>query len=150
MLIKNIKEYLNQGKRVYLYSFCEPEGDERTMDILLKEFKDNQNLIGVRFDGDVDKFLDTYTKMEYMICARFHAVILSSVARQKMYVMSYSKKIDNVINDLNMDLPIIHFDEISGDFNINLSEFKSLKEDRIEKIIKEAGNQELAVKKFLG
>ena len=85
-----------------------------------------------------------------MICARFHAVILSSVARQKMYVMSYSKKIDNVINDLNMDLPIIHFDEISGDFNINLSEFKSLKEDRIEKIIKEAGNQELAVKKFLG
>ena len=148
MLTNNISEYLNQGKKVYLYSFCEPEGDERTMDILLEEFKGNPNIIGVRFDGDVDKFLDIYIKMEYMICARFHAVILSSVARQKMYVMSYSKKIDNVINDLRLDLPIIHFDEISSNLSINLSEFNSIEENKIKRVINEAENQELAVKKF--
>ena len=50
--------------------------------------------------------------MENMVCARFHAMILSCVAKQNLYVMSYSKKIDNVIEDLDLNLPIIHFNDI--------------------------------------
>ena len=79
------------------------------MEKLMKEFLNNPKVEEVRYDGDIDKFLNTYSQMEYMICARFHAIILSCLCKQKMFVMSYSKKIDNVINDLELNLPILHF-----------------------------------------
>ena len=37
-----------------------------------------------------------------MICSRFHSLILSYLLRQKLYVLSYSNKITNVIDDLNL------------------------------------------------
>ena len=149
MLTKNIDNYINQGKKVYLYSFCSPEGDERTMDILLDRFKSSPNITGIRFNGNLDEFLGTYTKMEYMICARFHAIILSSISKQKLYVMSYSKKIDNVITDLEMNVPIVHFNEITDSMNIDLLDFKMVEDDKITDIIKNAQNQERVVRNIL-
>ena len=84
-----------------------------------------------------------------MIFARFHAMILSTVARQKMYVMSYSKKIDNVIEDLELNLPIIHFEDINKDINIKLEEFVSVGEEKTQNIIEKSKEQEAAIKKFL-
>ena len=40
--------------------------------------------------------------MEYMICQRFHSVILSYICNQKYYIISYSKKICNIIEDLKL------------------------------------------------
>ena len=79
-------------------------------------------IIPILFEGDVDRFLGMYAKMEYMICSRFHAMILSTVARQKMYVLSYSKKINNVIEDLELNLPIDHFDDVDPDKTLSLDE----------------------------
>lgn len=149
LLINNIKKYLEIGKKVYLYSFCKYEGDERTIDSILNEFSNNSNVVAVRFNGNIDEFLNLYSKMEYMICARFHAMILSTIARQKMYIMSYSKKIDNVVEDLELNLPILHFEEINEDINISLDNFVSVEEERIKNIIEKSKEQESAVKKFL-
>lgn len=147
MLINNIKKYINADKKVYLYSFCKYEGDERIIDILINKFENN--VVDVRYDGNVDEFLNLYSKMEYMICARFHAMILSSVANQKMYIMSYSKKIDNVVNDLGLNLPIVSFSEISENLDINIESFVDVDKDKISKIISKAGMQEEFIKKFI-
>ena len=149
MLTQNINKYINKGNKVYLYSFCEHEGDERVIDVLLKKFKNNPNIVDVRFDGDVDKFLNIYIKMEYMICSRFHAMILSTIAKQKMYVLSYSKKIDNVSEDLELNLPIKHFEEIEENMELNLNDFVCVDENTTRNIIKNAKNQENMVKKAL-
>ena len=147
-LENNIKNYLNQGKKVYLYSFCEYEGDEKTIDYLLNKFPDG-NVIPVRYDGDLNSYLEIYSKMEYVICARFHAMILSLVANQKIYIMSYSKKIDNVVDDLELNIPIVHFEDIEDNKILNLDDFVCVDEERIKKISKDAEQQELAVKKYL-
>ena len=149
LLINNINNYLQDNKKVYLYTFCNDENDERTLNKVLEKFESNQNVIDVRYDGNLDKFLDTYSRMEYMICARFHAMILSCVARQKMYVMSYSNKIDNVIDDLQLNLPTVHFDNIEENVNIDLKDFVSIDDNKIEKIIKESASQEKEIKKIL-
>lgn len=141
-LINNIKQYVKDGNTVYLYSFCRNEGDEATIDNVLEVFKDNPLVKDIRYDGDVDKFLSIYSRMEYMICSRFHAMILSCVARQKMLVMSYSKKIDNVVNDLELNLPILHFSNIKSDLRIGKEEFASVEEEKILEIINRSREQD--------
>ncbi len=149
MLVKNINKYIELGKKVYLYSFCKHEGDERAISKIMQNFEKNNNVIPVLYDGNIDKFMDFYSRMEYMICARFHAMILSCIANQKMYVMSYSKKIDNVMEDLKIDSPLVHFDEIDENYEMKLEQFKLLEKNQIDGITKEASKQEDGVREAL-
>lgn len=148
-LEKNIKDYISSGKDVYLYSFCKNEGDENTIEAILKLFPNESHLHVVKYTGDVDEFLKKYNSMEYMICARFHAMILSSITNQKMYVMSYSKKIDRVIEDLNLGLPIIYINELEEDHDLALEDFKSVDSEKIKNITKEAEKQDEAIRKYI-
>lgn len=141
-LVNNIRNYLSSGKKVYLYSFCEYEGDERTLNSILEHFTDKDNIYDIRYDGDVDKFLNIYSKMEYMICSRFHAMILSTIAKQKMYVISYSNKITNVINDLELNIPVLNFKDVTCNKNIVLDDFVCVENKKIENIVVEAQGQE--------
>ena len=77
--------------------------------------------------------------MEYMICSRFHAMILSVICKQKMFVMSYSKKIDNVIKDLEFSVKTMNFNQLQENTSINLRQFK--KTQNIENI-KEAAQEQ--------
>ena len=80
--------------------------------------------------------------MEYMICARFHAMILSTIAKQKMYVISYSNKITNVINDLELNIPVLNFKDVTCNKNIVLDDFVCVENKKIENIVVEAQGQE--------
>lgn len=146
MLVNNINSYLEAGKKVYLYTFCKHESDERTLELVLKNFKNNSNVIDVRYDGNLDKFINTYSKMEYMLCARFHAIILSILAKQKIQIMTYSKKIDNVIKDLELDLPIINFKELNENVLFDLNNFGKVEDEKLYNIVEEAKAQELKIK----
>lgn len=123
-LKNNIEEYQKQGKKVYLYSFCKYEGDERAIEKLEKMIQDKENLEIVRYDGDIDKFLNIYSQMEYMICTRFHSMILSKKLNQKIFVLSYSDKVNHVIKDLELPFHIVDCKEIKKDTMFKLSEFK--------------------------
>lgn len=149
ILTNNIKQYIAQGKKVYLYSFCSHEGDENAINEIYEKLDNNPMVNKVFFDGDVDTFLDTYSKMEYMVCARFHAMVLSIIAKQKIYVMSYSKKIDNVVEDLGLSIPVEHFDNLEKNTIIALADYKEIEEDKINAIVNEAKKQELFISKML-
>ena len=148
-MCNNISNYLNSGNEVYLFSFCEYEGDERAIEKIINKFPNESKLHSVKYTGDVDEFLKVYNKMEYMICARFHAMILSSIAKQKLYIMSYSKKINRVIEDLELNLPILHFNEINENSTLNLEDFKSIEDDKILKIVNDAKAQDEAIRKYI-
>ena len=133
-LLNNINAYIKEGYSIYLYSFCEHEKDEETIDYLMKELGEDKNIKDVRYRGNIDDFLELYAKMEYMICSRFHAMVLSSVANQKMYVTSYSNKISNVIDDLNLDIPLLNLKNIKENDIVKLNEFKSIDKEKIDRI----------------
>ena len=140
-LITNIKNYIATDKTVYLYSFCKFEGDENTMNSILEKFSNHPNIVPIRYDGDIDKFLNTYSKMEYFICTRFHSAILSCIFKQKIQILSYSKKINNVINDLKFQLPITDISNISDSTNFNLSDFRVVDDIKLKNAIQEAKHQ---------
>ena len=149
LLCKNIRNYINIGHDVYLFSFCKHEGDENTIKEIIDKFPNETKIHSVKYSGDIDEFLEQYTKMEYMICARFHAMILSSIAKQKIYVMSYSKKIDRVLGDLELDLPILNFNKLDENQSLSLQNFKSIDKVKIEKISKDAEKQDEAIRKYI-
>lgn len=148
-LERNIKNYISLGKEVFLYSFCKHEGDEETIDAILKLFTNESNIHSVKYTGDIDEFLKQYNSMEYMVCARFHAMILSSITMQKIYVMSYSKKIDRVIEDLDLELPVLHINELEDSYELSLDDFKLVDKEKIQKISKDAEMQDEAIRKYI-
>lgn len=56
--------------------------------------------------------------------------------------MSYSLKIDNVIKDLELNLPTLHFDEINKEILPDKKEFRTVDEKRILQIIEHSKEQD--------
>lgn len=117
LLTNTIQNFINQGYKVKLFCFCKYEGDEETAQYLLSKLTETQLVEIVTYSGNITEFLKKYSKVEYMICSRFHSVILSYQLKQKLYVLSYSSKINNVINDLNL---VTKFETIKNIKNIDL------------------------------
>lgn len=152
MLEKNITEYILQGKNITLFSFCKYEGDEQAIKELMNrlpiEIKEKINIIN--YDGNINYFLKEYSKMEYMICSRFHAMILSIVMQQRCQIMSYTDKIDNVINDLELFTNnIIHFNEIKDNINMPLDNFQKVEVEKVKNIAKQADKQLVYLRRSL-
>ncbi|MEC4086893.1 polysaccharide pyruvyl transferase family protein [Myroides odoratimimus] len=99
--IKIIKRYLEKEQSVYLFSFCEKEGDEIMIKRLLENFKSSKNVIGVFYRGNIKEFLNIYAKVEFMYCSRFHSMILSMLFEQNIHPIVYSEKMINVLNDIS-------------------------------------------------
>ena len=60
-----------------------------------------------------------------------------------MFVMSYSKKIDNVINDLELNLPILHFHKTDRRHIISKEKFQIVDEKKIVNIMEKAKEQDM-------
>lgn len=144
VLVSNIKSYIKDGKDVTLFSFCKHEGDERAIEELVRrlpvDIKEKINIL--KYDGNIEYFLREYSKMEYVICSRFHAMILSAVMNHKCQILSYSDKFDNVINDLELFTnKILHFNEICSDTKMPLAEFQQVDMEKVQLIKEEASKQ---------
>ena len=147
LLINSIKSFLKQGYKIKLFSFCLYEGDEDTANYIVEHLPKKSDIEIVSYTGNIKDFIKKYSKVEYMICSRFHSVILSYLLKQKMYVLSYSDKINNVIDDLNLI-----------DKYVNVTDTKKIKTISIEDftvpnystaVIKESENQFKELDKLL-
>ena len=151
-LFNNINLYLQEGKKIYLFSFCNDEGDEKAIQKILNKFKDSDyknRIIVVRYNENIEEFLAIYKKMEYMICQRFHSLVLSYICCQKFYAISYSKKICNIIKELNLCDKYIKLEEITAQKIITLEDFYDVEEENLREIKKKSLEQFRELDKFL-
>lgn len=151
-LFNNINLYLKNEKNIYLFSFCNDEGDGKAIQKILNKFKnsDYKNRITVvRYNENIEEFLAIYKKMEYMICQRFHSLVLSYICNQKFYVISYSQKICNIIKELNLCDKYIKLEEITAQKTIALEDFYDVKEENLKGIKKKSLEQFRELDKFL-
>lgn len=140
----NITTYIQEGKKIYLFSFCEHEGDEvmieKLYSIRTKDF-DEKNIEVIKYKDDISQFVNIYKQMEYMICERFHSLILSYVFKQKFFVISYSKKIDNIIKELELCERYIKFENIKSNDKLELKDFNSVDSQKVQELRKKAEKQ---------
>ena len=143
-MINNIIRYIEQGKIVCLFSFCKEENDEKAIEKIENQIpeKYRYGLKKVYYDGNIKEFIKTYKSMEYMICCRFHAKIISATLGQKMYILSYSKKIDNVIKDLSLVEKYTKIENLEENSIIKLGDFKQIDKEKIN-IIKDKSKDQL-------
>lgn len=109
-----IEKSILQDKSIYLFSFCEAQGDmiaiRELVDYLPVNIRENINIIS--YDGDIDKFLISFERMENIVGTRFHACILSQVFNQGLYPIIYSNKTYNVLKDINLDKEYTFINEL--------------------------------------
>ena len=67
----------------------------------------------------------------------------------QIYIMSYSKKTDRVIEDLNLNYPVLHINELEHNYDLSLEDFKSIDKEKIQKISKDAEKQDEAIRKHI-
>ena len=99
--VELIKYYKKVGYEVFLFSFCEAQGDGVILDLVMESIDDKSNISRVIYNGDIDDFLAVYGAMEQMYCGRFHSMILSMIFNQKIFPVIYSSKMTNVLEDIN-------------------------------------------------
>ena len=87
--------------------------------------------------------------MKYMVCTRFHSMILSILMGQKIYNLAYNQKTNNALNDLGVELKIDNIDKIEYDIRLKTKDFKKLKKKKIKELQKEAQNQFAAFEKWM-
>lgn len=127
--IKRISiKFAKRGYKVYLISFCAFENDEVAIERILKsipeEYKENVDVLLYR--GDLEKFLEEYSKINYMVCTRFHSLVLSAIFKQKIYNLIYSNKTQNFIKDYNLFKKIDRIDELQYNTYLRKYHFKRL------------------------
>ena len=102
LIVQILKSYIDKNFTPFLFSFCEYEGDERAISQILDLMDDSYSskITKVFYKGNIDSFLESFSKMEIMYSSRFHAMILSMIYNQKIHPSIYSKKMSDVLDDL--------------------------------------------------
>lgn len=115
-LISNcLSQSIDQGKNVYLISFCAAEGDEAAISEILSMLDTDKKwkVKKILYNGDIDVFLPKYLSMESVFTTRFHAMVLSILAGQNIFPLIYSDKMKNVLDDLGYTGKYLRIDEIN-------------------------------------
>ncbi len=113
-----VEFYQKKNYEIYFFSFCKKQGDEDIIESIISELKED-NVNRVYYDGDIDEFLRIYSSVEKVYCGRFHSMILSMIFEQQIFPISYSKKMVNVLDDIEYKGQIINIEDF---YSINPSE----------------------------
>lgn len=131
-------KFLENEYNVSIYSFCENEGDIEAVSNILKLLGDrmSRSVNIVNYNGEnIEKFLSHFSNDNYLVCSRFHSMILGLINQQNIYPVTYSKKMNNVLED-------IHF---TGEYT-SISELSSL---NVENVYNKILDNEFDVSHFL-
>ena len=128
-----IIKFSKRNYKVSLISFCEFEQDEKAIDTILsmvpKKYLNNVEIL--QYKGNIEEFIKKYSKINYMVCTRYHSMILSTILRQKVYNLFYSKKTKNTIDDYRI------FKKADNIEDINSILDKKINYEKVEEILKE-------------
>lgn len=153
--VRLISLFFNKGFKIKLFAFCENEGDARFANDLLDAliiFDDKlKDCISLSlYSGNIDEFLDDYTSVDFMVCERFHAMILSLVNGQKILPIMYSDKMSNVLTDMQFQGSRYSYKEfLAADINILVKDLLTNKYQLSEEIVKNSKNHFLVLDDFL-
>lgn len=146
MLKRNIINFIDKGKDVYLFSYCEYEGDllaiKKVKELLPIDYQNKVHVVEYTGkEGNLYDFIKKYSMMEKMICTRFHSLVLSLLFKQDLIVISYSKKLEKLLCDIPQKFKYIEMDKKLSKLVIDLNWFNHIDEDNLNVLVDSSYNQ---------
>lgn len=113
-IIEMTKFFTNKGYEVTLMSFCKSEGDELAIqNILDKCDEELKNRINTYFyRGNIKEAMNVLADSEIIVGTRFHANIIGMILGKTVIPITYSKKTNNVLEDMNFKGKIIDLSKL--------------------------------------
>lgn len=122
MISTIINHFLNNGYYIKLVSFCKEEGDEEAVRRIKNMFCNHDRykyIQELNYNGqNYKELLYELASSEYVVATRFHAIILSLLAKQKVFPILYSNKSKNMLKDIGFLGNSIQLANLDG-FEIN-------------------------------
>lgn len=102
--------YYQTNKKALLLSFCEGEGDLRACETIRDIVLSNDETVDLDIvcHERVDKTLNLLAQASWIVGCRFHAVMVGISFGKPILPISYSKKIDNELDDLSYSGRVFH------------------------------------------
>lgn len=115
LFVKLINKFTKSGYEVILYAFCKSEGDEEAVERIYSLLATKDNVQIKNYESfKIDEFLLDFQENSYMVCSRFHGMILGLLYGINTFPISYSKKISNVLEDLNFTGKFKNIEKLQG------------------------------------
>jgi len=141
--VELIEYYQTKGYSIYLFSFCQDEGDEVIIERIFSRLNRTVNVEKVFYNGNIDSFLNLFSKMSEMFCGRFHAMILGMLYGQSIYPVIYSKKMTNVLQDISYKGEVVNLNEfhtiniekVVTNINKNTYNIEQIKNDAVNQFL---------------
>ncbi|MGL5703248.1 MAG: polysaccharide pyruvyl transferase family protein [Cetobacterium sp.] len=144
-------DIIKSGKKVKFMSFCQGERDEEAISKLLNMIPNEQHkhITKYLYRGDINEALDIINKAESVVATRFHAMILGFVFKKPVFPITYSKKMTNVLEDLDFKGNFASLDNLK---NLNYEKYKenlALSDEVLMKASKDGEKHFLKLDEFL-
>lgn len=139
LLLKIINQYLDLDFKIVLSSFCEKEGDNKAIELLINKINKTGNLEVLNYDGsNYSDILKSISASSYVIGSRFHSVILALAAKRPVLPILYSNKTKNVLDDMNFKGNVIDIRNIDKDISFEEIDYNRLVIQDMDLYIKQA------------
>lgn len=142
-----IIKFAKRGYKVSLISFCEFEEDKKAIDKIKAMVPEKylKNVDELLYTGDIEEFIKKYSKVNYMVCTRFHSMILSIILKQKIYNLFYSKKQKNAADDFELFKNMVDIKDLTFETRLSKREFEKVPNEKYEQLLRKSKGQ---VEKF--
>lgn len=94
---------ISKGYKIRLYSFCQNEGDDSCATSIASCLNNQNGLEIVRYNGNIDAFINDYCSNEFLLSTRFHSIVLGMLSGSSILPIVYSEKTKHVLLDLCFD-----------------------------------------------
>lgn len=109
-------DIIKGGKKVKFMSFCQGERDEEAINRLLNMIPNEQHkyISKYFYRGDMGEALEVLSRADSVVATRFHAMILGFVLGKPVFPIAYSKKMTNVLEDLEFKQNFVSLENLQG------------------------------------
>lgn len=146
-----IIKFAKRGYKVSLISFCEFEEDKKAIEKIKQMIPEEyqKNVEELNYEGNIEAFLKEYSKINYMVCIRFHSMILSIILKQRVYNLLYSDKTKNVIKDYKLFRKFDTIENLQYETILRKYHFRKVNGIKLRKIKQKSEGQYTAFENWL-
>jgi polysaccharide pyruvyl transferase WcaK-like protein len=113
---------------IYFLAFntSKESGDEHLINTIIGflSIKSKKNIKVINYKGNILEFLDSLSKMDFILCCKYHSVLFSYVLQKPMLVLKYHPKTLALAKEIGLSSKAIMTvdDVLEGRLNVNISE----------------------------